>query len=167
MNTPENAAEHVIMIPEHAGEGAGASSVLVDGGAVSLSADDAGEAGVVVDETRPKDATRELPEGAEKLDNGTIRLILSTPVVLRVKTQDGVQDVPYNEVTFHPLTGSQMLDAIGKGNAAKTTQALMVSSLRIVSTRADAIVRNMDARDFFKASKIIQVFTGSGQKTGQ
>lgn len=110
-----------------------------------------------------------LPEGAEALSDGSVRLVLKHPVTLRFRngrTGEVREGETLDHLVLHRLTGEDMR----RISAARAEAMLAVSVAR--SARRDPVTFDkffdrMDAADITAAGQVIDGFLGTGRKTGR
>lgn len=109
----------------------------------------------------------ELPRGAVRLANGSIKLTLRYPVVLRIKsgTTGEVREDRTETLVLHRLTGEHLLAAQSSGGQFLRT--LLAKSARMSDAKMAGLLRSMDAIDASAAADVVSVFTGSGPTTGR
>jgi hypothetical protein len=121
---------------------------------------------VTLDEAAP--ATAALPEHAEKLPGGAVRLPLRYPVTLRTRSgrTGDVTEETIDVLVMHRLTGGALraIQNAGGGGAAVVAFA---QSCRCTEARMALIYDRMDASDIHAASEVIAVFLGNGRPTGR
>jgi len=113
-----------------------------------------------------KDHREKLPHGARWQDDGSVVLDLFKPVTQRFGDAETEREETTRTLHLQPLTGGDMIDAMGHKGASAAT-FLLARSGGLSGAVGEQLIRRLDARDFVRATTVIGVFTGNGQTTGQ
>lgn len=119
----------------------------------------------VIDDERDDDV---LPEHAELQADGSVRLPLLRPVVLRWKksSSDQVRENRFDELVMHRFTGADMM-AIQSNGAGSAAVAAIGRSARIALQRMKPLYELMDGADIQAAGQVCSFFLSPGRRTGR
>lgn len=120
---------------------------------------------VTIDETA--DGLK-LPEGAELLPDGSVRLTLRMPVALQWRTARNpeVTEERFEHLVLHRLTGAG-LRAIQAASAGSQVVVALAHSARMPEMKFGPLFDRMDAADAVAAAKVVEYFLAPGPTTGR
>jgi hypothetical protein len=111
----------------------------------------AGSAPAVNDQVAPMDLSA-IPN-AQLNDDGSVTLTLTAPLMLTV----GTQQAPYESLTFHRLSGADLLKLVKRSNL---TAAGIAISARLQEARVALLTDKMAGPDLTRARRIFEEIMG-------
>lgn len=115
----------------------------------------------IVDETRI-DVFR-LPEAATQNADGTVTLVLQTPVNVKIKKANGeIREENYHELTLRPFTGAD-LRAIQSTSSEMQNVVMLARATGIREAVMNGLFDKMNASDILNAADIISAFMNGGR----
>lgn len=108
-----------------------------------------------------------LPKHAVPQPDGSVRLLLLHPVVLRWKrpNSDEIREERYDELHLHRLTGKDLMAVMAAGKGAMSVVCIGRST-RIPQARMNELFERMDGSDASAAAQVAMSFLAPGRKTG-
>lgn len=135
-------------------EGAPAAAAAMDPDVVEIPDDDGGAQG--------------MPKHAEMLPDGSVRLPLRMPVVLRFRqgATGATREETLAALHMHRLTGTDMR-AISAASKDAMAPVAIARSARMSEAKFSAIYDRMDGADIGFAARVLEHFLGNGPTTGR
>ncbi|GBR09512.1 hypothetical protein [Gluconobacter frateurii] len=116
---------------------------------------------VAADPVLPK-----LPNGCTWQDDGTVLMPLTRVVSLKGSTSEGENTVTVSELVFRELDAGDIIDSSNLPKAGSRTLFLLGASTGHSGPAGEKVLRKLSARDYIRATGVINVFTDDGPKVG-
>lgn len=120
---------------------------------------------VTIDEAAGK---TKLPDGAELLPDGSVRLVLRIPVTVKYRSARSAEitEERTEELRLHRLTGGA-LRAIQAASPGAQSVVALSHSARMSEAKFAPLYDRMDAADANAAAQVVLYFLEPGPKTGR
>ncbi|WP_429956218.1 hypothetical protein ACQW08_06380 [Gluconobacter japonicus] len=107
-----------------------------------------------------------LPNGCTWQDDGTVLMVLSRVVNLAGSNAQGENTVTVSELVFRDLDAGDIIDSSNLPKAGGRTLFLLGASTGHSGPAGEKVLRKLSARDYIRATGVINVFTDDGPKVG-
>ena len=107
-----------------------------------------------------------LPPGCVWNDDGSVTLTLSKALSIASTSSAGRSTETVPDLTFRDLTAGDLIDSSEYRTGGARTLFLLCASSGRVGPAGETLLRGMSARDYVKATRVLDLFTSDGPRTG-